>query len=186
MGGRAPFQKPCRAFSTLPQIVWRAGLDLNPLNAGNPDEAAWLEKLIWPEQEERRNRLRLALDIVAEEKPTIVQGDLLGPEFEALCGQAPQDATLVVFHTAVLAYVPSKDDRMRFADQVSALSDIWICNEAPSVMPHFGFASADAPSQDAFLMSVNNQPTAWTDPHGAWIETIKASTSAFKEETRLH
>lgn len=179
---------PCTAAAniqipdTLPQIVWRAGLDLNPLDAGDPEEAAWLETLIWPEQEERRNRLRLALGIVAEERPTIVQGDLLGPEFEALCSQAPQDATLVVFHTAVLAYVPSNEDRMRFANLVSALSDIWICNEAPSVISHFGFASADAPSKGAFLLSVNNQPTAWTDPHGAWIETIMDSTSASKEE----
>jgi hypothetical protein len=174
---------PCKAAAniqlpeTLPQIVWRAGLDLNPLDAGDKDEAAWLETLIWPEQVERRHRLRLALGIVAAERPTIVKGDLLGPEFAALCLQAPQDATLVVFHTAVLAYVSYNGDRMGFADQVSALSDIWICNEAPGVMPHFGFSSADAPSPGAFLLSVNNQPTAWTDPHGAWIETITTAKS---------
>ncbi|KAB2689319.1 DUF2332 domain-containing protein [Brucella pseudogrignonensis] len=174
---------PCKAAAniqlpeTLPQIVWRAGLDLNPLDAGDKDEAAWLETLIWPEQVERRHRLRLALGIVAAERPTIVKGDLLGPEFAALCLQAPQDATLVVFHTAVLAYVSNNGDRMGFADQVSALSDIWICNEAPGVMPHFGFSSADAPSPGAFLLSVNNQPTAWTDPHGAWIETITTAKS---------
>ncbi len=173
---------PCKAAAniqlpeTLPQIVWRAGLDLNPLDAGDKDEAAWLETLIWPEQVERRHRLRLALGIVAAERPTIVKGDLLGPEFAALCLQAPQDATLVVFHTAVLAYVSNNGDRMGFADQVSALSDIWICNEAPGVMPHFGFSSADAPRR-AFLLSVNNQPTAWTDPHGAWIETITTAKS---------
>ncbi|KAB0679402.1 DUF2332 domain-containing protein [Aureimonas leprariae] len=169
---------PCRAAAsvpvpdTLPQIVWRAGLDLNPLDAGDPDAAAWLETLVWPDQEERRNRLRLALGIVAEEQPTLVQGDLLGPEFEALCRQAPQDATLVVFHTAVLAYVPSTADRMTFADRVSASSDVWICNEDPSVMSQFSFTAVEAPSQGAFLMSVNGQPTAWTDPHGAWIEAI--------------
>lgn len=183
---------PCKATAniklpdTLPQIVWRAGLDLNPLDAGDPDEAAWLETLIWPEQQGRRSRLRLALDIVAQERPTLVKGDLLGLEFEVLCRQAPQDATLVVFHTAVLAYVPSNDDRMRFANRVSALSDIWICNEAPSVMSHFGFASADAPSQGTFLLSVNNQPTAWTDPHGAWIENIRDASSASKKNARLY
>lgn len=170
---------------TLPEIVWRAGLDLNPLDAADPDEAAWLETLIWPEQIERRNRLRLALGIVAAERPKIVQGDLLGPEFEALCLQAPQDATLVVFHTAVLAYVPNNGDRMRFADQVSALSDIWICNEAPDVMSHFGFSSADAPSPGAFLLSVNNQPTAWSDPHGAWIDTITAPRSPSEGAARF-
>lgn len=166
---------PCAAGETievpkaLPQIVWRAGLDLNPLNAANPDEAAWLETLVWPEQADRRNRLRLALDIVAAEEPKLVQGDLLGPEFEALCRQAPQDATLVVFHTAVLAYVTADEDRRTFADRASTLSNVWICNEAPGVMPHLGFTAADAPTRGAFLLSVNGQPTAWTDPHGSSI-----------------
>ncbi|WP_079210928.1 DUF2332 domain-containing protein [Brucella pituitosa] len=173
-----------RLPETLPQIAWRAGLDLNPLDAGDKDDAAWLETLVWPEQVERRERLRLALGIVAKERPKIVKGDLLGPEFAALCLQAPQDATLVVFHTAVLAYIPNDGDRMGFADQVSALSDIWICNEAPDVMPHFGFSSADAPSPGAFLLSVNNQPTAWTDPHGAWIDTITTAKSISEGASR--
>lgn len=169
---------PCTAGATvelpnaLPQITWRAGLDLNPLDAADPDEAAWLETLVWPEQEARRNRLRLALGIVAAEKPTLVQGNLLGLEFEALCRQAPQDATLVVFHTAVLAYVEGDEDRLAFADRASTFSDVWICNEAPGVMPRLGFTATDAPSQGAFLLSVNGRPTAWTDPHGAWVEAI--------------
>ena len=156
----------------LPQVVWRAGLDLNPLNAGDPNEAAWLEMLVWPEQEERRIRLRLALDMVVREKPNLVRGDLLGPEFEALCRQAPDNATLVVFHTAVLAYVSNKDDRTAFAERALALADTWICNEAPSVTPHLDRVPAGCPSQGAFLLSVNQRPVAWTDPHGAWIEGI--------------
>ena len=38
----------------LPQVVWRAGIDLNPLDVRNPDDVAWLEALIWPEQDFRR------------------------------------------------------------------------------------------------------------------------------------
>lgn len=169
---------PCTAGAmveipdALPQIVWRAGLDLNPLDAADHDEAAWLETLVWPEQVARRDRLRLALGIVAAEKPTLVKGNLLGPEFEALCGQAPQNATLVVFHTAVLAYVVGDESRLAFADRASTFSDVWICNEAPAVMPQLGFTAADAPSRGAFLLSVNGRPAAWTDPHGAWIEAI--------------
>jgi hypothetical protein len=37
----------------LPQIAWRAGLDLNPIDVNNPAEAAWLETLVWPEQTAR-------------------------------------------------------------------------------------------------------------------------------------
>jgi hypothetical protein len=48
-----------------PRIVWRAGLDLNPLDAADPAEAAWLETLVWPEQSKRLVRLRAALKIAA-------------------------------------------------------------------------------------------------------------------------
>jgi len=42
----------------LPQVVWRAGLDLHPLCAAKPAHRAWLETLVWPEQTERLGRLR--------------------------------------------------------------------------------------------------------------------------------
>ncbi len=44
----------------LPEVVWRAGLDLNPLDVTNPADLAWLEALIWPEHAHRRDRLRAA------------------------------------------------------------------------------------------------------------------------------
>lgn len=59
---------------------------------------------MWPEQKERRARLCLALDIAAQEKPYLIGGNLPGPDLDALCHQAPKDATLVIFHTTVLAY----------------------------------------------------------------------------------
>src|SRR5580700_5480496 len=32
----------------LPEVVWRAGLDLNPLDVTDPADLTWLEALIWP------------------------------------------------------------------------------------------------------------------------------------------
>ena len=43
-----------------PEVVWRAGLDLNPLDITDPADFAWLDALIWPEHEHRRARLRAA------------------------------------------------------------------------------------------------------------------------------
>ena len=42
--------------TTMPHVVWRAGLDLNPLNATDPSQASWLETLVWPEQKGRLAR----------------------------------------------------------------------------------------------------------------------------------
>ena len=42
-----------------PRVVWRAGLDLNPVGLSVPGEVDWLEALIWPEQTDRLARLRM-------------------------------------------------------------------------------------------------------------------------------
>ena len=75
--------------------------------------------------------------------------------------------TLVIFHTAVLAYVQSVTERLAFARQAGELADFWIANEAPFVFPDI---VRRAPATGSgFLLSVNGKPVAWTDPHGASI-----------------
>ena len=158
--------------AALPRVVWRAGLDLSPIDAADPDQAAWLQTLVWPEQTERLDRLRLALRIAAAERPRIEPGDLLSDALARLCAQAPRDATLVVFHTAVVAYLAERADRERFATNVQSLCPYWISNESPRVFPSMAEAAGPPPEPGRFLLSVNGTPTAWTDPHGVamtWI-----------------
>ncbi len=47
--------------AAIPRIAWRAGIDLNPLDATDPEQSAWLETLVWPEQTRRLVRLRAAV-----------------------------------------------------------------------------------------------------------------------------
>jgi hypothetical protein len=81
----------CRANSatplpaTVPQVVWRAGLDLNPLHISDPAQAAWLETLVWPEQTGRLANLRAAMKIAAMLNPRIVKGNLIGDALPLLC-----------------------------------------------------------------------------------------------------
>lgn len=159
---------------TVPSIAWRAGLDLNPLDASDPEQAAWLEALVWPEHTDRLARLHGALRIAAERRPRIVRGDLRGGDLAALCREAPKDATLVVFHTAVLAYVADAADRRVFAERVGSLCRCWIANEAPQVFPDAAARAGAPPHPGWFLLSVNGNPVAWAEPHGAglaWIQT---------------
>jgi hypothetical protein len=87
-----------------PQIVWRAGIDLNPLDPAAPDTAAWLETLIWPEHEHRRRRLAGALPLAATAGVRIERGDLRS-RLTALVAEAPAQATSVVLHSATFAYL---------------------------------------------------------------------------------
>ena len=43
--------------TALPEVAWRGGIDLNPLDVTDPEAMRWLETLIWPEDADRRVRL---------------------------------------------------------------------------------------------------------------------------------
>ncbi len=156
----------------MPTVVWRAGLDLNPLDASDPAQAAWLETLVWPEHTKRLANLRAAMTIAAAVKPRVVQGDLLGNALEDLCREAPKHATLVVFHTAVLGYVGHRADRQVFAERAMRLCQFWISNEVARMFGDAAHHSAVGEGAGRFLLSVNGSPVAWTDPHGASLEWI--------------
>ncbi len=57
-----------------PDVAWRGGVDLNPLDVHDQDAMAWLETLVWPEQDERRERLRAAVEVARREPAYLVRG----------------------------------------------------------------------------------------------------------------
>jgi len=134
-------------------------------------QCVWLETLVWPEQTERLQRLRAAITVARRNPPRIVRGDLL-TGLEACAKWAPPGATLVVFHSAVLAYVADARLREAFAQAVHRLGAVWISNEAPGVFPAIRDRLSRFGPRGAFLLSVDGVPRAWTDPHGAWIQWI--------------
>ena len=161
------------ANTPLPQrplsIAWRAGLDLNPLSVDSTDDVAWLETLVWPEQEARLARLRSAVSVAKVVDTGVVRGDLR-KGLTNLASRAPAHAKLVVFHTAVLAYVSSQDDRDAFVRSRRDLGATWICNEFPYVYPEIAKKVRESHRKGMFLLSVGGQPVAWTAPHGQTIE----------------
>jgi hypothetical protein len=147
----------------VPEVVWRAGLDLNPLHVTDPTDIAWLDALIWPEHTHRRTRLRAAAAVAAAEPPLLVRGDLVD-DLPALAAQAPAGATLVVFHTSVLYHVPAPR-RELFAGLVRDLPGHWIANEAPDVLPYDGLPAAPDHALHNVL-ALDGTPLAWTRSHG--------------------
>jgi hypothetical protein len=174
-GGWTPPVFPCQVKgnvpipTALPTVAWRAGLDLNPINLNLKEEVTWLETLVWPGQEARAARLRAAIEIARAHPPTVVRGNLLS-NLEPLMASAPNDATLVIFHTAVLNYVSSQLERDQFARIMSESRSIWISNESPRVFPKLAEKAPPAPAAGRFLLAINEQPVAWTGPHGQSID----------------
>ncbi|MGI9411076.1 MAG: DUF2332 domain-containing protein [Hyphomicrobiaceae bacterium] len=154
--------------TALPEIAWRAGLDLNPLSVRDDSDVAWLEALIWPGQDDRVEQHRAAIALARKDPPTIVRGDLL-TDLEKLAEDVPAGFHPVVFHTAVLAYVREQADRDRFAANVRAIGATWISNESPRVFPKMVQEAPPPPRPGCFLLAIDGRPVAWTDPHGKAI-----------------
>ncbi len=114
-----------------PEIVWRAGLDLNPVDVRSPDAVSWLEALVWPD-----------------------------------------DATLVVFHTAVLAYVSDVSERDAFGAEVASIGGRWISNEGGDVLTVARGGRDEPWPTGEFVLTLDREPVARTDPHGTWIEWL--------------
>jgi hypothetical protein len=124
---------------------------------------------VWPEQEHRRRRLQQAIAVARAAPPRVVRGDLLH-DLDALIAEAPADATLVVFHSAALAYVTPRAARLQFVEGLRRTRAIWISNEAPGVFPDI-VAQAPTPMPlGRFLLAVDGVPKAWTGPHGQSLE----------------
>jgi hypothetical protein len=155
-----------------PRVVWRAGLDLNPLDVRDADAMRWLETLVWPGAEEagRVERLRAAVEIARRARPRIVRGDLLA-DLPALAAEAPRDATLVVFHTAVLIYVDVAR-RARFARLVAELGAAWVSNEFAGLLPGIAAKLRRRAPADRLLLSLDGEPVAFTGPHGQSLDWL--------------
>ena len=158
----------------LPEIVWRAGLDLNPIDVRDADQCAWLEALVWPGQDQRLANLRAAIAVARRDPPRLVRGDLQ-QDLAALAAEAPSDATLVVFHTAVLAYVRGQAQRDAFTRTVRELGAVWISNEAAGVFPDITAPLPNAIPRGQFVLSIDGRPMAFSDPHGAALQWIAAT-----------
>ncbi len=63
----------------MPHVVWRAGIDLAPLDARDADDRRFLTSLVWPGEQGRAARIEAALDVVAADPPLLVRADATQP-----------------------------------------------------------------------------------------------------------
>ncbi len=171
--GASPVELPCTIDAAsvptrLPDVAWRAGVDLNPIDVADPDQLAWLETLVWPEHTERRDHLHRAAALVAADPPHLVAGDIID-KIPALIGQAPTGSHVVVFHSAVLVYL-TEERRAEFARLMQSMeSATWISNEGAGVLP-FITEKVTEDIRGRTILARNGQPVALVGPHGQSFE----------------
>jgi hypothetical protein len=84
-----------------PVVQQRIGIDLHVVNLADDDAYLWLRALIWPEHEDRVQRLAQARQVWLAQPPQLVEGDAVS-QLPALLETLPMTAAPVLLHTHVL------------------------------------------------------------------------------------
>jgi hypothetical protein len=165
--------------TALPTIAARRGIDLDPIDVSDENQARWLEACVWPDQADRFHRLVAAIGIARDHPPEIVAGDAvstLGSVVEEVAAVGHP----VVMNTWVLNYFTAGDRLAYLAEleRIGAERDLsWIYAEAPSLVPELP-TSPDPKGPDRTVLSLARwrrgirtvEHLATVHPHGFWID----------------
>ena len=158
----------------LPAIGRVQGVDLNPVDATDPDAREWLEALVWPENRAQRELLGRALAEVAADPPPITAGDAVDVLPRAAAG-LPAGEPRLVFHAATRIHVPA-DRRPAFdaaIEAAGATGPLWRLSVEGAPQPD---PRPDPVRYGAGLLlrdpAGHTRTMAVVDGHLRWIETL--------------
>lgn len=81
---------PAPLPDAVPEVVWRRGLDLHPLDVRSDDDMNWLRCLVWPEQTDRFAILTGAIETARRDPPQVVASiGELGREVVWISNESP-------------------------------------------------------------------------------------------------
>jgi len=125
---------PTRA---MPEVVGRIGIDLDPVDVTDPDQARWLRACLWPDQPERAALLDAELALAATAPPLLLTGDAVEMLPGALA-RVPAGALPVVTTTWALSSFPL-ERRPRFLHRLDEAAThrpvSWVSVEGVGVAP---------------------------------------------------
>ncbi|HUC05588.1 MAG TPA: DUF2332 domain-containing protein [Acidimicrobiales bacterium] len=188
-------RQPLGALPSLdvPEVLARAGLDMDPVDATSDEGAQWLLACLWPDNLARFVRLREALHIARASfittttapVPPIHHGDIV-EDLARVAATMADDAPLVVFHSWVAAYLtPERQEEL-----VAAVQDLargrplhYLYAEAPNETPRLPTPPSPSTSPNAsartalvhidFTTPASRRPDAVRladmHPHGRWL-----------------
>jgi hypothetical protein len=151
-------------------VAWRIGIDRNPIDTADADQALWLRALVWPDQPWRAELLLAAIRSAREDPPRVLRGDAINLLPEVLA-QAPADAALCVYSSFVLYQlgppqawrletVLAEAGRLRPIHRLALEAD---ATERPYLDLH-------EPGGDRLRLAAAHQ-------HGQWLEWLDADSA---------
>lgn len=167
-----------------PHVARAVGLDADPVDVTDPEQARWLEACVWPDQVERFGRLAAAVGVAVDTGVEVRRGDAVadvaGVVDAATAGGAGHP---VVTTSWVLNYL-TPGERHGFVaalDRLGAGRDLsWVYAESPVLCPELPGAPDGAAGRTATAVVL----VRWRDgrrtvatvadahPHGRWLHWI--------------
>jgi hypothetical protein len=140
----SPLQLSCsivgdRSLPTwaMPEVVVRVGIDVDPLDVADAQDARWLRACVPPDQPERAARLEAEMALAATAPPLLLQGNVVDMMRDAFA-RVPARALPVVTTTWALSRLPL-EGRLRFLQRCdeAALGRAvaWVSAEGVGVAP---------------------------------------------------
>ena len=148
----------------LPEVVFRRGVDLNPVDLSDDEEYLWMMALVWPDHPDRADLLRAARNIWLSNPPRVERGDAL-EILPRVLGEVPQDAALCVFHCHTLNQFPA-ESRSAFYEVLCRASYDRLVYHVSSEGEHLYVNRVVRGVEDVLLSARRNA-------HGRWIEWMR-------------
>lgn len=146
----------------IPKINSRIGIDLHSIDVTKEEDRMWLEALIWPEDEERRNMFDEAIENIHSDQVEWIEGDGIAL-LENVVKDIPKEEVLVVFHTHV-AHQFSEEQKDKLLKKIEAIGKerpiYHIYNNIWDRKLHLDYVSPE--SKSSFLVGT-------TERHGRWF-----------------
>jgi hypothetical protein len=180
----SPIELPCGTRgdvpvpAVMPEVAARLGIDPKPVDVHDVSQARWLEACVWPDQTDRFERLKAAIELARREGLTVQRGHAVrdtGPLVESMLGAGHP----IVTNTWVLNYLSGAERESYVAelDAVGARRDLsWIYLESPYLTPELPGPAGDPSTDRTALVLVRWRSghrtvdhLADTHPHGYWL-----------------
>jgi len=121
----------------MPEVVAWVGVDRDPVDVSDADDARWLRACLSPDQPERAARLEAEMALAATAPPALLQGDAIEVLPDAFA-RVPADALPVVTTTWALSRFPL-ESRLRFLHRLDEAATrravAWVSVEGVGVAP---------------------------------------------------
>jgi hypothetical protein len=141
----------------------RIGIDRAPVDVTTEEGSRLLESFVWAGQTERSARLRAAIDVVRDDAPTIVRGDIT-EALPGLLATLPEGGLTLVFQSSVFEYIDGVGRaRVRKALDTSGRNVVFISTGQPRNEPRSWGIRIYRPGREREFVG-------HADYHGTWLD----------------